>query len=137
MVQLLDMATSIHSAHTGFPEVPLSGSPELFGAFGLITNNNVNPVIVLNGSISLTGEEGDSFNIYIVRGITFNPASIIYFAEGTVSVTGGNELHSFSTADFAPPTQPFVNYSAYITGVSTAVRRGPEAFYGIASTRAG
>ncbi|MDF2923777.1 MAG: hypothetical protein K0R57_2691 [Paenibacillaceae bacterium] len=135
MSQFLDMATSINSGNTGFPNTALTGGPELFGALGLVTNSSVNPVIALNGTIGLSGEEGDTFLLYIVRGITFDPASIIYFAEGTVAVTGGNELHSFQTADFAPPTQPFINYSAYISGVSTTVRSGPEAFYAIASTR--
>ncbi|RAV00524.1 hypothetical protein [Paenibacillus sp. YN15] len=135
MAQFLDMATSVNSGNTGFPNTGLTGAPELFGAIGLATQSNVNPVISLGGTISLTGEEGDPFTLFIVRGTVFDPASIIYFAEGTVATTGGNELHSFQTADFAPPTQPFINYSAYIAGVSTSIRSGPESFYGIASMR--
>lgn len=135
MAQFLDMATAVNSANTGFPNAPLTGGPDLFGAIALVTQSQVNPVVLLGGTLGLTGEEGDTFTVFIVRGSVFDPSNIIYFAQGSVAVTGTNELHSFSTVEFAPPTQPFINYSAYISGVSTIVRSGPESFYGIASTR--
>lgn len=134
MAQFLDMATAVNSGNTGYPNVPLTGAPQLFGAIALVTDNSVSPVIALSGTVALTGEEGDTYSLIIVRGPAFDPFNIIYYAEGTVAVTGSNELHSFQTADFAAPTQPFINYSAYIAGVSTSVRTGPEAFYGIASS---
>jgi hypothetical protein len=135
MAQFLDMATAVNSGNTGYPNTPLSGAAELFAQIGLQTNSAVNPLVVLNGTLGLRGEDGDPFQIFIVRGQTFDPANIIYYAQGTVATNGGNELHSFSTADFAPLTQPVINYSAYIAGVSTTVRSGPESFYGIASAR--
>ncbi|MFM9327824.1 hypothetical protein [Paenibacillus mesotrionivorans] len=135
MAQFLDMATAVNSGNTGYPNTPLTGAAELFGQIGLQTNSAVNPVVVLSGTIGLTGEEGDPYQIFIVRGQTFDATKIIYYAQGTIATTGSNELHSFSTADFAPLTQPIINYSAYIAGVSTTVRRGPEDFYGIASAR--
>jgi hypothetical protein len=136
MADFLDMATSVHSGNTGYPDLPLTMAPELFGTIGLSTNSSVNPVVALSGTIGLTGEEGDSYSVFVVRGAVFDPTNIIYYAEGTLAGTGGNELHSFNTADFAAPTQPYLYYSAYITGVSTSVRSGPEAFYGIASSSA-
>lgn len=135
MAQFLDMATAVNSGNTGYPNTALSGAAELFGQIGLHTNSAVNPIVMLSGTVGLTGEEGDPFQIFIVRGQTFNPANIIYYAQGTVSISEGNELHTFETADFAPPTQPLINYSAYIAGVSTTVRSGPESFFGIASAR--
>lgn len=135
MGQFLDMATSVNSGNTGYPNTPLTGGPELFGTLGLNTQSAVNPVVHLSGTVSLTGEEGDPFQIYIVRGTSFVPANIIYYAQGTVATTGSNELHTFETADFAPPTQPSISYAAFVIGVSTTVRSGPESFYGIASTR--
>ncbi|MDF2935593.1 MAG: hypothetical protein K0Q90_966 [Paenibacillaceae bacterium] len=135
MAQFLDMATAVNSGNTGYPNTALTGSAELFGQIGLHTNSTVNPVVLLGGTVGLTGEDGDPFQIFIVRGQTFNADNIIYYAQGTVSISEGNELHSFETADFAPPAQPLINYSAYIVGVSTTIRSGPESFYGIASTR--
>lgn len=135
MAQFLDMATAVNSGNTGYPNTPLTGAAELFGQIGLQTNSTVNPLVVLSGTIGLTGEEGDPYQIFIVRGQTFDATKIIYYAQGTIATTGSNELHSFSTADFAPLTQPIINYSAYIAGVSTTVRRGPEDFYGIATAR--
>lgn len=134
MAQFLDMSTAVNSGNTGYPNTPLTGAAELFGQIGLVTNSAVNPVVKLSGTVGLTGEDGDPFQIFIVRGTSFDASNIIYYAQGTVSISDGNELHSFETADFAPPTQPLLNYSAYIVGVSTTIRSGPEGFYGIAST---
>ena len=130
----LDMRTSMNSPFAGFPGVNISNAPVMFGSIGLQTLGVSNPIITLNGTIGVIGEPGDTFVVELVRGSVYTPANVIYRAEGTVGENGGVEFHSFTAQDLAAPPALESVYSSYISGVSTAVRTGPEMFYGIAAT---
>ncbi|MEO2214626.1 hypothetical protein ABGV40_27535 [Paenibacillus amylolyticus] len=130
----LDMRTSMNSATVGQPGIPLGRSPEAFGAIGLQTQGVVNPIITLNGTVGVTGELGDTFVVELVRGFLYDPFYVIYRAEGTVGQNGGAEFHSFTAQDLSAPPALESVYTSFISGVSTAVRTGPEMFYGIAAT---
>ncbi|WP_433751845.1 hypothetical protein [Paenibacillus amylolyticus] len=130
----LDMRTSMNSGTVGQPGLSLSESPSAFGTIGLQTLGVVNPIITLNGTVGVTGELGDTFVVELVRGFLYDPFYVIYRAEGTIGQNGGAEFHSFTAQDlFAPPALESV-YTSFISGVSTAVRTGPEMLYGIAAT---
>ncbi|WP_427050887.1 hypothetical protein [Paenibacillus sp. TC-CSREp1] len=130
----LDMRTSENSGSVGAPGLPLSESPEVFGVIGLQTQGVINPIITFNGTVGVTGELGDTFVVEIVRGFIYDPFYVIYRAEGTVGQNGGAEFHSFTAQDLAAPPALENVYTSFISGVSTAVRTGPEMFYGIAAT---
>lgn len=135
MGQFLDANVSINSNGVGFPNIPVTPDPVLFGIIGLETQNIPNPVVLLHGSIGLVGDPGDVFSIDIVRGATFSPVNVIHSAEGTVtSNAASTQLVSFEAADIIAPPAPLTVYSVYISGVSTIVRNGPEIFTGMAST---
>lgn len=130
----LDMRTSMNSGTVGQPGIPLGPSPEAFGAIGLQTQGVVNPIITLNGTVGVTGELGDTFVVELVRGFLYDPFYVIYRAEGTVGQNGGAEFHSFTAQDLSAPPALESVYTSFISGVSTAVRTGPEMLYGIAAT---
>ncbi|WP_017689915.1 hypothetical protein [Paenibacillus sp. PAMC 26794] len=130
----LDMRTSMNSATVGQPGLSLSPSPEAFGAIGLQTQGVANPIITLNGTVGVTGELGDTFVVELVRGFLYDPFYVIYRAEGTVGQNGGAEFHSFTAQDLSAPPALESVYTSFISGVSTAVRTGPEMLYGIAAT---
>nr|WP_317451997.1 hypothetical protein [Paenibacillus sp. 37] len=128
------MRTSMNSATVGQPGLSLSESPTAFGTIGLQTQGVVNPIITLNGTVGVTGELGDTFVVELVRGFLYDPFYIIYRAEGTIGQNGGAEFHSFTAQDLAAPPALESVYTSFISGVSTAVRTGPEMLYGIAAT---
>ncbi|MEK4525267.1 hypothetical protein CXK86_15920 [Paenibacillus sp. BGI2013] len=130
----LDMRTSMNSATVGQPGLSLSESPTAFGTIGLQTQGVVNPIITLNGTVGVTGELGDTFVVELVRGFLYDPFYIIYRAEGTIGQNGGAEFHSFTAQDLSAPPALESVYTSFISGVSTAVRTGPEMLYGIAAT---
>lgn len=130
----LDMRTSMNSATVGQPGLSLSESPTAFGTIGLQTQGVVNPIITLNGTVGVTGELGDTFVVELVRGFLYDPFYIIYSAEGTIGQNGGAEFHSFTAQDLSAPPALESVYTSFISGVSTAVRTGPEMLYGIAAT---
>ncbi|MEK4370047.1 hypothetical protein MHI48_07760 [Paenibacillus sp. FSL H7-0942] len=130
----LDMRTSMNSATVGQPGLSLSDSPTAFGTIGLQTQGVVNPIITLNGTVGVTGELGDTFVVELVRGFLYDPFYIIYRAEGTIGQNGGAEFHSFTAQDLSAPPALESVYTSFISGVSTAVRTGPEMLYGIAAT---
>lgn len=130
----LDMRTSMNSATVGQPGLSLSESPAAFGTIGLQTQGVVNPIITLNGTVGVTGELGDTFVVELVRGFLYDPFYIIYRAEGTIGQNGGAEFHSFTAQDLSAPPALESVYTSFISGVSTAVRTGPEMLYGIAAT---
>ncbi|MEK4074435.1 MULTISPECIES: hypothetical protein [Paenibacillus] len=130
----LDMRTSMNSATVGQPALSLSDSPTAFGTIGLQTQGVVNPIITLNGTVGVTGELGDTFVVELVRGFLYDPFYIIYRAEGTIGQNGGAEFHSFTAQDLSAPPALESVYTSFISGVSTAVRTGPEMLYGIAAT---
>ncbi|MCG7377264.1 hypothetical protein MH215_09680 [Paenibacillus sp. ACRSA] len=130
----LDMRTSMNSGSVGSPNTSLSLSPEVFGSIGLQTLGVANPIITLNGTVGVTGEQGDTFVVELVRGTVYDPFFVIYRAEGTVGQTGGAEFHSFTAQDLAAPPALESVYTSFISGVSTVARTGPEMFYGIAAT---
>ncbi|MDQ0657876.1 MULTISPECIES: hypothetical protein [unclassified Paenibacillus] len=129
----LDMRTSMNSATVGQPGLSLSESPTAFGTIGLQTQGVVNPIITLNGTVGVTGELGDTFVVELVRGFLYDPFYIIYRAEGTIGQNGGAEFHSFTAQDLSAPPALESVYTSFISGVSTAVRTGPEMLYGIAA----
>ncbi|MGG4400237.1 hypothetical protein ABEW61_08940 [Paenibacillus amylolyticus] len=129
----LDMRTSMNSATVGQPGLSLSDSPTAFGTIGLQTQGVVNPIITLNGTVGVTGELGDTFVVELVRGFLYDPFYIIYRAEGTIGQNGGAEFHSFTAQDLSAPPALESVYTSFISGVSTAVRTGPEMLYGIAA----
>lgn len=124
----------MNSSGTGAPNIALSPTPTLFGIIGLDTMQTVGTVITLNGTVGVTGEVGDTFEVVIVRGSVYDPANVFYRAVGTVSQSEGPEFHSFTAQDLLAPPALLTVYSSYISGVSTSIRTGPEVFYGIAST---
>nr|WP_317889424.1 hypothetical protein [Paenibacillus sp. UASWS1643] len=128
------MRTSMNSATVGQPGLSLSESPTAFGTIGLQTQGVVNPIITLNGTVGVTGELGDTFVVELVRGFLYDPFYIIYRAEGTIGQNGGAEFHSFTAQDLSAPPALESVYTSFISGVSTAVRTGPEMLYGIAAT---
>lgn len=130
----LDMRTSMNSGTVGQPGISLGPSPEAFGTIGLQTQGVANPIITLNGTVGVTGELGDTFVVELVRGFLYDPFYIIYRAEGTVGQNGGAEFHSFTAQDLSAPPALESVYTSFISGVSTAVRTGPEMLYGIAAT---
>ncbi|GAS80302.1 MULTISPECIES: hypothetical protein [Paenibacillus] len=130
----LDMRTSMNSGTVGQPGLSLGPSPEAFGTIGLQTQGVVNPIITLNGTVGVTGELGDTFVVELVRGFLYDPFYIIYRAEGTIGQNGGAEFHSFTAQDLSAPPALESVYTSFISGVSTAVRTGPEILYGIAAT---
>lgn len=134
MGTFLDMRSSMNSSGTGAPNIALSPTPTLFGIIGLDTMQTVGTVITLNGTVGVTGEVGDTFEVVIVRGSVYDPANVFYRAVGTVSQSEGPEFHSFTAQDLLAPPALLTVYSSYISGVSTSIRTGPEVFYGIAST---
>ncbi len=129
----LDARTSVNSNRPGFPDTPLSSTPELFGIIGLQTQNVPNPIVTLVGHVGILGDIGDTFTIEIVRGATYASANVIYTLEGAVSESTAAHIASFVTADLAAPAAPATVYTSFISGVSTSVRFGPESFIGIAS----
>ncbi|OMF16535.1 hypothetical protein BK131_00590 [Paenibacillus amylolyticus] len=130
----LDMRTSMNSGTVGQPGLSLGPSPEAFGTIGLQTQGVANPIITLNGTVGVTGELGDTFVVELVRGFLYDPFYIIYRAEGTIGQNGGAEFHSFTAQDLSAPPALESVYTSFISGVSTAVRTGPEILYGIAAT---
>lgn len=130
----LDTNTSVNSNQPGFPGTPLSSSPELFGIIGLETQNVPNPVVTLHGTIGILGDIGDTFTIEIIRGATYAPSNVIYTLEAAVSEDASTNIVSFVAADLNAPASPLTVYSSFVSGVSTSVRNGPEAFVGTAST---
>ncbi|WP_339785389.1 hypothetical protein NSQ38_28300 [Paenibacillus sp. FSL R7-0313] len=130
----LDMRTSMNSGSVGQPGLSLGPSPEAFGTIGLQTQGVVNPIITLNGTVGVTGELGDTFVVELVRGFLYDPFYVIYRAEGTIGQNGGAEFHSFTAQDLSAPPALESVYTSFISGVSTAVRTGPEMLYGIAAT---
>jgi hypothetical protein len=130
----LDMRTSMNSGTVGQPGLSLGPSPEAFGTIGLQTQGVDNPIITLNGTVGVTGELGDTFVVELVRGFLYDPFYIIYRAEGTIGQNGGAEFHSFTAQDLSAPPALESVYTSFISGVSTAVRTGPEMLYGIAAT---
>lgn len=129
----LDMRTSMNSGTVGQPGLSLSESPSAFGTIGLQTLGVVNPIITLNGTVGVTGELGDTFVVELVRGFLYDPFYVIYRAEGTIGQNGGAEFHSFTAQDLSAPPALESVYTSFISGVSTAVRTGPEMLYGIAA----
>ncbi|MCG7385533.1 hypothetical protein [Paenibacillus sp. ACRRY] len=130
----LDMRTSMNSGTVGQPGLSLGPTPEAFGSIGLQTLGVVNPIVTLNGTVGVTGELGDTFVVEIVRGHLYDPFFLIYRAEGTIGQNGGAEFHTFTAQDLSAPPALESVYTSFISGVSTAVRTGPEMFYGIAAT---
>ncbi|WKL00486.1 hypothetical protein Q0F98_26045 [Paenibacillus amylolyticus] len=130
----LDMRTSMNSGTVGQPGLSLSESLTAFGTIGLQTQGVVNPIITLNGTVGVTGELGDTFVVELVQGFLYDPFYIIYRAEGTIGQNGGAEFHSFTAQDLSAPPALESVYTSFISGVSTAVRTGPEMLYGIAAT---
>ncbi|KAF4324825.1 hypothetical protein G195_001100 [Phytophthora kernoviae 00238/432] len=99
----LDMRSSMNSGTVGQPGLSLGPSPEAFGSIGLQTLGVPNPIITLNGTVGVTGEEGDTFVVELVRGSVYDPFFVIYRAEGTVGQNGGAEFHSFTAQDLSAP----------------------------------
>ncbi|WP_379136538.1 hypothetical protein [Paenibacillus sp. sgz500958] len=133
MSNFLDARSSVNSNIVGFPQTPLSPSPEIFGIIGLQTQNLANPIVLLQVSVGVLGEEGDVFTIDIVRGPTFSQANVIHSVDLEVTKTGFNQVNSITAADILAPAAPETIYTSYISGVSTTIRNGPEALTGMAS----
>lgn len=133
MAFFLDLRSSSNAPSSGSISIELGPAPELFGLIGLGISSIEDTVITLSGTIGLIGDEGDPYTIQVVRGESFDPANIIYTAQGSVATTGSNELHSFHAQDLSAPAVPTLVYTAFISGISTTVRNGPEVFFGIAS----
>lgn len=128
----LDARSSVNSNQPGFPGTPLTDTPALFGVIGLQTQNVPNPVVILQGVVGILGGVGDTFTIEIVRGATYVPANVIYTLDGVVSNATSTEVTSFVAADLLAPAAPETVYTSFISGATTAIRNGPEAFTGIA-----
>ncbi|MDU4696620.1 MULTISPECIES: hypothetical protein [Paenibacillus] len=128
----LDARSSVNSNQPGFPGTPLTDTPALFGVIGLQTQNVPNPIVILQGVVGILGDVGDTFTIEIVRGATYAPANVIYTLDGVVSNAVSTEVTSFVAADLLAPAAPETVYTSFISGATTAVRNGPEAFTGIA-----
>ncbi|RUS46469.1 hypothetical protein [Cohnella sp. AR92] len=139
MGTFLDLRSSMNSSRTGFPNVPLTTTPALFGVIGLQTGNVVNKVITLNGTVGISDPVvGNTFTIQVLRGTTtYNAANVIYTATLGVRVSLFGDLYSFSAQDLLAPAAAETIYSAFIFGgpliVLSGVRSGPEVFWGIAS----
>lgn len=134
MSMFLDMRSSMHSSHSGWPNTELSLTPEMFGQIGLQTAFVSSPVITLNGNICFVGEAGDAYLIEIVRGASYVPSNVIYQAEGSISSTNEYEIISFHAQDLSAPAAAESIYTTYVSGVSTTIRSGPEVFFGQAAT---
>ncbi|MCH1643002.1 hypothetical protein MJ257_23150 [Paenibacillus timonensis] len=128
----LDARSSVNSNQPGFPGTPLTDTPALFGIIGLQTQNVPNPIVILQGVVGILGDVGDTFTIEIVRGATYAPANVIYTLDGVVSNAVSTEVTSFVAAELLAPAAPETVYTSFISGATTAVRNGPEAFTGIA-----
>lgn len=128
----LDARSSVNSNQPGFPGTPLTDTPALFGIIGLQTQNVPNPIVILQGVIGILGDVGDTFTIEIVRGATYAPANVIFTLDGVVSNATSTEVTSFIAADLLAPAAPETVYTSFISGATTAIRNGPEAFTGIA-----
>ncbi|MFC5650757.1 hypothetical protein ACFPYJ_16910 [Paenibacillus solisilvae] len=136
MSTFLDKRTSMNSNTVGAPGIALTTTPALFGIIGLQTQNAVNPIITLSGTVGISGDFGDTYKIEIVRGASYSLANVIYTAEGVVTAIATTEFNAFTAQDLLAPAALETVYSSFISGVTTSVRNGPEVFSGEASTKA-
>ncbi|QHT62174.1 hypothetical protein GXP70_20775 [Paenibacillus lycopersici] len=130
----LDKRTSMNSNTVGAPGTALSSTPALFGIVGLQTQNVANPIITLSGTIGVSGDFGDVFKIEVVRGGSYSSANVIFTAFGVVTTIATAEFRAFHVPDLLAPAALETVYSAFISGVSTTIRNGPEVFWGEATT---
>jgi hypothetical protein len=139
MGTFLDLRSSMNAGLSGFPEVPLTTTPVLFGVIGLQTRNVANPIVDLTGMVGISDPiVGNTFTIDICRGTTvFNPANVIYSVTLGARVSLFADIYTFTAQDLLAPAAAETVYSAFISGgpliVLSGVRSGPEVFWGIAS----
>ncbi|THF73248.1 hypothetical protein [Cohnella fermenti] len=139
MGAFLDLRSSMNSSQTGFPNVPLTTAPALFGVIGLQTQNKANTVINLTGTVGISDPiVGNTFTIEVLRGTTtYNAANVIYSATLGIRVSLFGDIYSFTAQDLLAPAAAETIYSAFISGgpliILSGVRSGPEVFWGVAS----
>ncbi|ANS76810.1 hypothetical protein AWM70_21320 [Paenibacillus yonginensis] len=133
MSTFLDSRSSMNSNTVGAPGVALTPTPALFGIIGLQTQGVANPLVTLSGSVGISGDFGDTYTVQIVRGASFSPANVIFTASGVVTAMATTQVVSFAAQDLLAPAALETVYTAFVSGVTTAIRNGPEVFMGTAT----
>ncbi|GGA31628.1 hypothetical protein [Paenibacillus physcomitrellae] len=133
MSTFLDARSSMNSNTVGAPGVALTSTPTLFGIIGLQTQGVANPLVTLTGSVGISGDFGDTYTVEIVRGSSIATGTVIYTASGVVTATATTQVVSFTAQDLLAPAALETVYTAFVSGVTTAIRNGPEVFMGTAT----
>lgn len=136
MGYLVDGRTSQNASYANSIAIPILfiNAPQLFGQIGLNTEGAEGTLRVqFTGTISvelplaLVG-----ITISIVRG-TLPTDHLVYSATSTFGLSIlAAQVISFSAADYNPPLEPLLTYTAFISSnLLGTVRVGPENFDGI------